>query len=68
MSRGERPPVDRRSARERAAAMLREVIEAVDAGDLDAPGPQGARLLRRMEGAVVAWDAETLPENRRSAR
>ena len=45
-------------ARKEAAAVLRRLLDAVDDGQLDAPGSQGARLLRRMEGAVAAWEAE----------
>lgn len=36
--------------------MLRRQLEAVERGELDAPGSQGARLLRRIEGAVIALE------------
>lgn len=39
-----------------AAAMLRRLLDAVEEGDLDAPGSHGARLLRRMEGAAAALE------------
>ena len=37
-----------------AAAVLRQVLEAVVAGELEAKGPLGARLVRRLEGAAAA--------------
>jgi hypothetical protein len=40
-----------------AAAALRRVLAAVDAGDLDAASSQARALLRRMEGAVAALEA-----------
>ncbi len=40
----------------KAAAMLRRVVDAVHAGDLDAEGREALGLLRRMEGAVVALE------------
>lgn len=43
--------------------MLRRLLTAVEEGDIDAPGSHGARLLRRMEGAVIAWGGETPPEH-----
>lgn len=44
--------------REEAAGMLRRLLAAVEEGDLDAPGSHGARLLRRMEGALAAWESQ----------
>ncbi len=40
----------------KAAAMLRRVVDAVHAGDLDAEGREALGLLRRMEGAAVALE------------
>jgi len=42
--------------RQQAAAMLRRQLEAVQRGELDAPGSHGARLLRRLEGVVIALE------------
>lgn len=39
-----------------AAAALRRLLMAVEAGELDADTPQARRLLRRLEGAVAAWE------------
>ncbi len=39
-----------------AAAMLRRLLEKVERGELEAKGGQGARLLRRLEGAATAWE------------
>jgi hypothetical protein len=44
-------PVDERAA----AGMIREILEAVDRGELEATTPQAKRLLRRLEGAAVAF-------------
>ena len=54
------------SARERqeALAVLRALLAAVESGELTAAGPAGARLQRRIEGAISALEADaaaTLP-------
>ena len=48
------------SARERhkAAAVLRALLAAVESGELTARGPAGARLVRRLEGAISVLAAE----------
>lgn len=38
------------------AALLRRLLDEVEAGRLDAPGSAGARLLRRLEGAATAFE------------
>jgi hypothetical protein len=40
-----------------AAELLRRLLAAVEAGQLDASSAQGARLLRRIEGAVLMLEA-----------
>lgn len=49
----------RDDAKDDAATMLRRLLEAIEHGELEAPGSQGARLLRRMEGAIAALDIAT---------
>jgi hypothetical protein len=46
------------SSAEDAAAALRRLLEAVDAGEIEADTPQARRLLRRLEGAQAAWEVE----------
>jgi len=41
---------------EEAAEILRRVLEAVDRGELDADDPISRGMVRRMEGALAAWD------------
>jgi hypothetical protein len=48
--------------RKDAAAMLRQLLDVVERGELDAPGSQGARLLRRIEGAVAGLEAASPQE------
>ena len=40
-----------------AAAVLRRLLAAVEAGDLDAAGPKAARVVRQLYGAAVALEA-----------
>ena len=50
--------------RKRAAAILRLLLAAVESGEMTAGGPAGARLQRRIEGAISALEADaaaTLP-------
>lgn len=51
----------RRHTRE-AAAILRRLLDAVDAGELAAGGPLGANVIRQLRGAVAALDAVAAPE------
>jgi hypothetical protein len=46
-----------------AAHSLRRVLDAVERGDLKAVTPQDRALLRRLEGALAAWEA-TVPPSR----
>jgi hypothetical protein len=39
-----------------AAAMLRRLLDAVDVGDIEANGGRATALVRRMEGAAVAFE------------
>ena len=41
-----------------AAEALRRILEAVDAGEIDVEAPRAKQLLRRLEGAVAAWETE----------
>lgn len=45
-----------------AAVLLRRVLEAVERGDLSAGTPRAIALVRRIEGAIAAFDAATLSE------
>ncbi|GAC1603381.1 MAG: hypothetical protein NVS3B21_31930 [Acidimicrobiales bacterium] len=42
-----------------AAAVLRRLLEAVEVGEIDADASHALRLLRRLEGAVAAWEVES---------
>ena len=39
-----------------AAALMRRLLAEVEAGNLEANEPQAKRLLRRVEGAIAAFD------------
>jgi len=39
-----------------AAAALRALLATVERGEIDADTPQARRLLRRLEGALAAWE------------
>jgi hypothetical protein len=39
------------------AELLRRLLDAIEKGELDASSAQGARLLRRIEGAVLTLEA-----------
>jgi hypothetical protein len=39
-----------------AAAGLRRLLDAIDAGDLDAITPGEVALLRRLQGTLVGWE------------
>lgn len=58
-----RQHADRRHARQEAASILKAVLEAVEKGELAAATPQARRLLRRIEGAVVALEATENPKH-----
>lgn len=47
--------------RQDAAVLGRRVLAAIEAGEFEADTPSARRLLRRLEGAVAAWEAETRP-------
>ncbi len=49
-----------------AARVLRAILKAVDVGELEAPGPEGKRLIRRVEGAITAL--EGIPKERSKVR
>jgi hypothetical protein len=52
------------SIRKDAAEALRRLLDAEERGELDAPGSQGARLLRRMEGAAAGLEATAPTDGR----
>ena len=47
--------------RQHAAELVRRLLAAVDRGEIDAGTPAARRLLRRLEGAAAAWEAESAP-------
>jgi hypothetical protein len=47
-----------REAVTEAAAALRALLEAVDRGEIEAETPQARRLVRRLEGALAALEAD----------
>jgi hypothetical protein len=52
--------MDRRE-REQAAALLRDILNAVNRGNLSADGPAAVALERRLEGALLALEAMDRP-------
>lgn len=57
-----RPPS--RSTVAEAAETLRRLIDAIDAGNIDADDPKARALRRRLEGVVVAWEQASPGEGR----
>lgn len=57
-----------RADRAAAARQLRSLLDAEAEGRLSAPGPAGSRLLRRLEGAVLALEAADPPSRVDQAR
>ena len=56
------PPFRRtptRAAVTAAAEVLSRLLAAVEAGEIEADTPQARRLVRRIEGAQGAWEAES---------
>ena len=51
----------RADARE-AAQILQRLLDAVEAGELDADGPLGANLIRQLRGALAALEAIAEPD------
>lgn len=47
---------NRHSTRKEAAATLRAILTAVEEGELSANTAQERRLLRRIEGAIIALE------------
>lgn len=39
-----------------AAAVLRRLLDAVEAGELEAEGPLGVRVVRQLHGAAIALE------------
>jgi hypothetical protein len=39
-----------------AARLARAVLDAVDRGEIEATTPRAVAMLRRIEGAAVAWE------------
>lgn len=52
------PARSRDEARRDAAQALRRLLNAVEAGELEADSPQAKALLRRLQGAVTALEAD----------
>lgn len=48
-----------------AAAMLRSVLAAIEAGEIQTDTPKARALVRRIEGAIVALDEAARPQGRR---
>lgn len=49
---------NRDEARRDAAQALRRLLNAVEAGELEADSPQAKALLRRLQGAVTGLEAD----------
>jgi hypothetical protein len=47
-----------------AAQLARRILDAVERGELDADSPAARRLVRRLEGAAAAWEAEAVSSKR----
>jgi len=39
-----------------AAAALRKLLDAIEAGELDVSTPRDVALLRRLQGTLAGWD------------
>jgi hypothetical protein len=48
-----------RAEREKAAAVLRRLLAAVEAGSLTADGPAAVALVRPLEGVLIALEVDT---------
>lgn len=48
--------VPKRAESQAAAALLREVLAKVDAGELEAPGRRGQAVVKRLEGAALGLE------------
>lgn len=46
-----------------AARLLRAVLDAVEAGELEAGSADAVAMVRRLEGAAVALEAAAEPKN-----
>ena len=46
-----------KAERQRADALIQQLLDLVDDGDLAADGPAGVALVRRLEGAMLALRA-----------
>jgi hypothetical protein len=55
---GQNDAVATKKDRQAAAKLARRLLDAVARGELDAESPAARRLLRRIEGAVAAWEGE----------
>ena len=53
-----RPPT--RSTVAEAAEALRRLLDAIDAGVIDADDPKARALRRQLEGAAAAWEEVSL--------
>ena len=52
--------------RQDGAELADRILTAVESDELEADSPAGRRLLRRLEGAVAAWQAEAAPRQKGS--
>jgi len=48
------------SAEAEAAAVICRLMEQVAVGEIEADTPQARRIVRRLEGAVAAWEEGAL--------
>ena len=55
-NRGTEDPVDSMSDLTEAAALLRELLDAIKAGELTAAEPRAVALVRRLEGALIGLE------------
>jgi hypothetical protein len=56
-----RRPASRKTVQE-AAVALRQLLDAIEAGELDASTPKDIALLRRLQGTLAGWE-EALGED-----
>lgn len=49
-----------------AAELLRRVLEQAESGSLAAPSSQARRLLRRLEGVLIALEVPLTPDSARA--
>jgi hypothetical protein len=64
MRRVDTVPVSAKAVAAEAAQVLRRLLAAVEAGELDVDGPLGTAVVRQLQGAAAALEAVAQPGRR----